>query len=36
MADERAGYVMEEGRTLDIFTNSKNKLTEDYVSGRFG
>jgi phosphate transport system ATP-binding protein len=36
MADDRAGYVVEEGRTLDIFTNPKNRLTEDYVSGRFG
>jgi phosphate transport system ATP-binding protein len=36
MADDRAGYVVEEGPTLDIFTKPKNKLTEDYVSGRFG
>jgi phosphate transport system ATP-binding protein len=36
MADDRAGYVVEEGPTLGIFTNPKNKLTEDYVSGRFG
>jgi len=36
MADDRAGYVVEEGQTLDIFTNPRNKLTEDYVSGRFG
>jgi phosphate transport system ATP-binding protein len=36
MADDRAGYVVEEGPTLGIFTNPKSKLTEDYVSGRFG
>jgi phosphate transport system ATP-binding protein len=36
MADDRAGYVVEEGPTLDIFTNPQHKLTEDYVSGRFG
>jgi phosphate transport system ATP-binding protein len=36
MAEDRAGYVVEEGATLDIFTNPRNKLTEDYVSGRFG
>jgi phosphate transport system ATP-binding protein len=36
MAEDRAGYVVEEGPTLGIFTNPKNKLTEDYVSGRFG
>ena len=36
MADDRAGYVVEEGPTLGIFTNPKNQMTEDYVSGRFG
>ena len=36
MADDRAGFVVEEGPTLEIFTNPKNQLTEDYVSGRFG
>jgi phosphate transport system ATP-binding protein len=36
MGDDRAGYVVEHGRTIDIFTNPKNQLTEDYVSGRFG
>ena len=36
MGDDRAGYVVEQGRTIDIFTNPKNQLTEDYVSGRFG
>ena len=36
MADDRAGYVVEEGPTSDIFTNPKSQMTEDYVSGRFG
>ncbi len=36
MAEDRAGYVVEHGPTLEIFTNPKNRLTEDYVSGRFG
>ena len=36
MGEDRAGYVVETGRTIDIFTNPKNQLTEDYVSGRFG
>jgi phosphate transport system ATP-binding protein len=36
MADDRAGYVVEEGPTMQIFTNPKSRLTEDYVSGRFG
>ena len=36
MAEDRAGYVVEHSETLEIFTNPKNQLTEDYVSGRFG
>jgi phosphate transport system ATP-binding protein len=36
MGDDRAGYLVEIGDTVDIFTNPKNMLTEDYVSGRFG
>jgi len=36
MADDRAGHVVEEGETLQMFTNPRQQLTEDYVSGRFG
>jgi phosphate transport system ATP-binding protein len=36
MAADRAGYVVERGATLQIFTNPQNAMTEDYVSGRFG
>jgi phosphate transport system ATP-binding protein len=36
MDDDRAGYVVEEGPTAQIFTNPRNQMTEDYVSGRFG
>jgi phosphate transport system ATP-binding protein len=36
MGEDRAGFVVETGPTVDIFTNPKNQLTEDYVSGRFG
>jgi phosphate transport system ATP-binding protein len=36
MGDDRAGYVVEQAETMEIFTNPKNQLTEDYVSGRFG
>ncbi len=36
MGDDRAGYLVEQDRTVEIFTNPKNQLTEDYVSGRFG
>jgi len=27
---------VEQGETLEIFTNPKDQMTEDYVSGRFG
>jgi phosphate transport system ATP-binding protein len=36
MGDDRAGFVVEQGATQGIFTNPRNQLTEDYVSGRFG
>jgi phosphate transport system ATP-binding protein len=36
MGDDRAGYLVEVGNTTDIFTNPQERLTEDYVSGRFG
>jgi phosphate transport system ATP-binding protein len=36
MAEDRAGYLVEQGPTAQIFTNPQHRLTEDYVSGRFG
>jgi phosphate transport system ATP-binding protein len=36
MNEDRAGYLVEFGPTRDIFTNPRERLTEDYVSGRFG
>ena len=36
MGDDRAGYLVEMADTIEIFTNPKEQLTEDYVSGRFG
>jgi phosphate transport system ATP-binding protein len=30
------GDLIEVGQTTDIFTNPKHKLTEDYITGRFG
>ena len=36
MGDDRAGYLVEMDETIQIFTNPRNQLTEDYVSGRFG
>jgi phosphate transport system ATP-binding protein len=36
MAEDRAGYLVEDGPTKEIFTNPKEKLTEDYITGRFG
>jgi phosphate transport system ATP-binding protein len=36
MGEDRAGYLVEVGDTPRIFTNPRERLTEDYVSGRFG
>ena len=36
MGEDRAGYIVERNRTIEIFTNPQNQLTEAYVSGRFG
>src|SRR6266516_7790842 len=36
MNEERAGYLVESGPTAEVFTNPRNKLTEDYITGRFG
>ena len=30
------GELIEYGETKDVFTNPKDKRTEDYISGRFG
>jgi len=36
MGDDRGGFLVEMAPTVEIFTNPKDRLTEDYVSGRFG
>ncbi len=36
LSDGGPGRLIESGSTNDIFTNPKEKRTEDYVSGRFG
>jgi phosphate transport system ATP-binding protein len=36
MAPDRAGVMVEYGETSQIFTNPRNKTTEDYISGRYG
>jgi phosphate transport system ATP-binding protein len=36
MGDDRAGYLVEMAPTQDIFTRPTNRLTEDYITGRFG
>jgi phosphate transport system ATP-binding protein len=36
VGDDRAGMLVEYGQTSEIFTNPKNKKTEDYITGRFG
>ena len=33
---ERAGMLIEYGKTSQLFTNPKDKRTEDYITGRFG
>jgi phosphate transport system ATP-binding protein len=34
--DDRAGTLVEYGPTAEIFTNPRDKRTEDYITGRFG
>jgi phosphate transport system ATP-binding protein len=36
MNSNRAGYLVEYNVTDQIFTNPREKLTEDYITGRFG
>jgi len=36
MGDDRAGYLVEMGSTRQIFTRPVNRITEDYITGRFG
>jgi phosphate transport system ATP-binding protein len=32
----RAGVLVEYGETSKIFTNPQKRITEDYITGRFG
>ena len=36
METDRAGVLVEYGPTSQLFTNPKDKRTEDYITGRFG
>ncbi len=36
MGDDRAGYLVEMAPTQNLFTRPANRLTEDYITGRFG
>jgi phosphate transport system ATP-binding protein len=36
MDQDRSGILVEYGRTSQMFTNPKDKRTEDYITGRFG
>ena len=36
MEEDRAGVLIEYGPTSQLFTNPKDKRTEDYITGRFG
>jgi phosphate transport system ATP-binding protein len=34
--EDRAGELVEDGETRQIFTNPRDRRTEDYITGRFG
>ncbi|HYN63391.1 MAG TPA: phosphate ABC transporter ATP-binding protein PstB [Candidatus Limnocylindrales bacterium] len=36
MGEDRAGYLVEMAATEQLFTAPRNRLTEDYITGRFG
>ena len=36
MEEDKAGVLVEYGPTAQLFTNPKDKRTEDYITGRFG
>ncbi len=36
MGPDQAGYMVEYGKTNQIFTTPREKMTEDYITGRFG
>ncbi|MBF8286574.1 MAG: phosphate transporter, ATPase subunit, partial [Dehalococcoidia bacterium] len=36
MDENRSGVLVEYGPTRELFTNPKDKRTEDYITGRFG
>ena len=36
MDDDRAGYLVEYGKSDQVFTNPQEELTEAYITGRFG
>jgi phosphate transport system ATP-binding protein len=36
MDEDRAGTLVEYGPTAELFSNPKDKRTEDYITGRFG
>lgn len=36
MEEDRAGILVEKGPTTELFTNPRDKRTEDYITGRFG
>ena len=36
LSEQRSGFLMEYGPTTQIFTNPKEQVTEEYITGRFG
>jgi phosphate transport system ATP-binding protein len=36
MGEDREGYLVEYGPTRELFTNPRDRRTEDYITGKFG
>jgi phosphate transport system ATP-binding protein len=36
LTEDRSGILMEYGSTTDLFTNPTKRVTEEYITGRFG
>jgi phosphate transport system ATP-binding protein len=36
LGEERAGELVEMGPTVELFSNPRDRRTEDYITGRFG
>jgi phosphate transport system ATP-binding protein len=36
LTEDRSGILMEYGSTTEVFTNPTKRVTEEYITGRFG